>query len=107
MLPLVESECAANLGQSNVKFYTNIPQSSIIEHIVDRQTTYLDTLGRTVLTIKTQNLADDFRDRELIVSYDYSLMAGLRKPILVFTSMMSVLLGAWVLSKVEVKFSTK
>ncbi|KAI1372693.1 Ribophorin I [Hypoxylon crocopeplum] len=94
-------------GAENVKFYTTIPESSITDFTVDLQRTYLDTIGRTVLTIKARNLVDDFRDRDLVVSYDYSLGASLRKPLIIFSSMMAVFVGMWAISKVDVKFSTK
>ncbi|KAI0482856.1 Ribophorin I [Xylariaceae sp. FL0804] len=94
-------------GAENVQFYTNAPESSITEHNVDLVKTYLDTVGRTVVTIKARNLVDDFRDRELIVSYSYSMMASLRKPFIVFSSMMAVFAGVWAMSKVDVKFATK
>jgi oligosaccharyltransferase complex subunit alpha (ribophorin I) len=94
-------------GADNVKFHTSIPASSIIEHGVDLQLTYLDTIGRTVLTIKARNLVDDFRGRDIIISYDYTLFASLRKPFVIFSSMMAVFVGIWAISKVEVKFSTK
>ncbi|RYP47054.1 hypothetical protein DL768_006849 [Monosporascus sp. mg162] len=94
-------------GAENVKFHTTIPASSVLGYTIDRQQTYLDTIGRTVLTIKARNLVDDFRGRDLIVSYDYSFIASLRKPLVIFSSMMTVFVGIWVLSKVEVKFSTK
>ncbi|KAI2613680.1 Ribophorin I [Hypoxylon fragiforme] len=94
-------------GAENVRFYTTIPESSITGYTVDLQKTYLDTIGRTVLTIKARNLVDDLRDRELIVSYDYSLLASLRKPLIIFSSMITVFVGMWAISKVDVKFSTK
>ncbi|XXG94931.1 hexokinase [Hypoxylon texense] len=94
-------------GAENVRFYTTIPESSITDYTVDLQQTYLDTIGRTVLTIKARNLVDDFRDRELIVSYDYSLVASLRKPLIVFSSMVTIFVGIWAISKVDVRFSTK
>ena len=72
---------------------------------MDLQKTYLDTVGRTVLTIKARNLADDFQGRELIVSYDYPFLATLRKPLVVFSGMISVFIGMWALSKVELGFS--
>ena len=72
---------------------------------MDQQRTYLDTIGRTVLTIKARNLPDEFRDRELIVTYDYTLMDSLRKPLVIFSSSLAVFFGVWLLSKVEVKFS--
>lgn len=92
-------------GAEKVQFHTTIPQSSITDYIVDQQRTYLDTIGRTVLTIKARNLPDEFRDRELIVTYEYTLMDSLRKPLVIFASSMAVFFSVWLLSKVEVKFS--
>ncbi|KAI0125670.1 Ribophorin I [Xylariales sp. AK1849] len=94
-------------GAENVKYYTSIPESSIMSSTVDQQRTYLDTIGRTVLTIKARNLPDDFRDRDLFVSYDYSFIASLRKPFVIFGSVLAVFVGTWLLSLVDVKFSTK
>ncbi|KAF3016198.1 dolichyl-diphosphooligosaccharide--protein glycosyltransferase subunit 1 [Neopestalotiopsis sp. 37M] len=94
-------------GAENVKYFTSIPESSIIESTVDHQKTYLDTVGRTVLTLKARNIPDEFRDRELYVSYDYSFIASLRKPFVIFGSVISVFVGTWLLSKIEVKFSSK
>jgi len=68
--------------------------------------TFLDTIGRTTLVIRASNLVDDFRDRELVVSYDYPLLAILRKPLVIFGSVMAVFVGAWVLGNVEMKFSS-
>ncbi|KAI1279892.1 oligosaccharyltransferase alpha subunit [Xylaria sp. FL0933] len=94
-------------GADNVKFYTTAPDSSITAHSVDIVRTYLDTIGRTILTIKTRNLVDELRDRELIVSYEYSTAAALRKPFVIFSSTMAVFVGIWLLSKLDVSFSTK
>jgi oligosaccharyltransferase complex subunit alpha (ribophorin I) len=74
---------------------------------VEVHKTFLDTVGRTALIINARNLVDDFRDRELIVSYDYSLAASLRKPLIVFGSVLSVFVAAWVIGGVELKFSKK
>lgn len=67
----------------------------------------MDTIGRTALVIKARNLVDDFRDRELIVSYDYPLSAVLRKPLIVFGSAMAVLVGALLLGKLDFEFASK
>jgi oligosaccharyltransferase complex subunit alpha (ribophorin I) len=91
----------------NVKYHTSIPTSSITEADVLLQKTYLDTLGRTVLVIKARNLVDDFRDREVIVTYDYSLIAALRKPLVVFASMVGVFASAWIIGGVDMKFTRK
>jgi oligosaccharyltransferase complex subunit alpha (ribophorin I) len=55
--------------------------------------------------IKARNLVDDFRDRELVVSYDYPLLISLRKPIIIFGSALAVFVSAWILGNVELKFS--
>lgn len=90
----------------NVNFYTSIPSSSIIETSVDHHRTFLDTTGRTALTIKARNLVDDFRDRELVVSYDVPFLARVRKPAVIFASAVSVFVAAWVIGGVELKFSS-
>ncbi|GAP87330.1 putative ribophorin I [Rosellinia necatrix] len=94
-------------GAENVKFYTTAPESSITEHSVGIVKTYLDTIGRTVLTVQARNLVDEFRDRELVVSYEYSTAAALRKPFVIFSSTIAVFVGMWLLSKLDVSFSTK
>jgi len=43
----------------------------------------------------------------VIVSYDYPFMASLRKPLVVFSSMMAVFVAAWIIGGVELKFSSK
>lgn len=67
--------------------------------------TFLDTIGRTTLVIKARNLVDDFRDRELIVSYDVPFFASIRKPLVVFGSMLATFVAAYVIGGVELKFS--
>jgi oligosaccharyltransferase complex subunit alpha (ribophorin I) len=90
-----------------VKYHTTIPTQSISQAGVELHRTFLDTLGRTALVIKARNLVDDFRDRELVVTYDVPLLASLRKPLVVFGSAMAVFVGAWVVGNVELKFATR
>lgn len=90
---------------SNVKYYTGIPESSIVETSMSVYKTYLDTIGRTSVTIKARNLVDEFRDRDVIISYETSLLDTLRKPFIVFGSMMVVYAAAWAVGKVEVGFA--
>jgi oligosaccharyltransferase complex subunit alpha (ribophorin I) len=91
----------------NVNYHTTIPESSITYAGVELHNTFLDTIGRTVLVIKARNLVDGFRDRELVVSYDYPLLASLRKPLVVFGTAMAVFVAAWVLGNIDMKFSSK
>ncbi|TWU74475.1 dolichyl-diphosphooligosaccharide--protein glycosyltransferase subunit 1 [Metarhizium rileyi] len=92
-------------GACNIKYYTGIPASSIVKTSVSLHKTYLDTLGRTSVMIKAQNLVDDFRDRDVIISYDTSTLDTLRKPFIVFASMMAVYAAAWAVGKVEIGFA--
>lgn len=94
-------------GSENVKYYTSIPDSSIVESSVDVHKTYLDTIGRTSVTIKAKNLGDEFRYRDLIITYETPLAGTLRKPVVVFASMLAVYAAAWALGKVQVGFSSK
>ncbi|KAK0618043.1 Ribophorin I [Bombardia bombarda] len=94
-------------GAENVKYYTTIPPSSISEVEVQTHKTFLDTIGRPAIVFKARNLVDDFRDRELVVTYDYPLSATLRKPLIVFASMMALFVSAWALGSVDLKFSSK
>ncbi|KAL2756332.1 hypothetical protein ACRALDRAFT_1081766 [Sodiomyces alcalophilus JCM 7366] len=93
-------------GAENVKFYTNIPSSSITEASVGITRTYLDTVGRTSVTIKAQNLVDEFRDREVYVSYDYSTTSALRKPVVIFSSVLLLFVAGWAIGGLDVGFST-
>lgn len=94
-------------GAENVKFHTSVPTQSIADADVEVHRTFLDTLGRTALVIKARNLVDDFRDRELVITYDYPLAASLRKPLIVFASAIAVFVGAWVVGNLELKFDAK
>lgn len=67
--------------------------------------TYLDTIGRTSVTLRARNLVDEFRDRQLLISYDLTLSSVLRKPLVVFGSMMAIYVAAWAVGKVQMGFS--
>lgn len=91
----------------NVKYHTSVPSQSISQVSVELHRTFLDTLGRTALVIKGRNLVDDFRDRELVITYDYPLVAALRKPLIIFGSAVTVFVGAWLVGNLELKFDTR
>ncbi|KAF4975892.1 hypothetical protein FZEAL_7365 [Fusarium zealandicum] len=88
-------------GAENVKFYSNIPESAIMSTSIDLTKSFLDTVGRVTVTIKARNLVDEFRDRELIISYDASLASALRKPLVIFGSVLAVFITTWAIGKVE------
>ncbi|KAI9904858.1 hypothetical protein N3K66_001387 [Trichothecium roseum] len=94
-------------GAENVKILADIPESSLNENSVSLHKTYLDTIGRTSVTIKARNLVDEFRDRDLIISYDVSSSITWRKPLVIFSTVMTLYFAAWAIGKVEVGFAKK
>jgi oligosaccharyltransferase complex subunit alpha (ribophorin I) len=67
-------------GAINVKYSTSVP---IIASTTTLHKTFMDTVGRTTLSLSAINIVDDFRDRDLIITYDYPWLAGFRKPIVI------------------------
>jgi oligosaccharyltransferase complex subunit alpha (ribophorin I) len=67
----------------------------------------MDTSGRTALTLTAINIVDDFRDRELIVTYDYPLLAGLRKPLVIFVTFFGLFVTAWAIGSLDVGIKGK
>jgi oligosaccharyltransferase complex subunit alpha (ribophorin I) len=90
-----------------VKISTDVPDSDIVETSIDLYKTYLDSIGRTAVTLKAENLVDDLRDRELIITYDVSTLVTLRKPLLIFASVMSIYVVTWVVSKIDTRIVAK
>jgi oligosaccharyltransferase complex subunit alpha (ribophorin I) len=62
----------------------------------------MDTEGRTMLTLTARNIVDEMRDREVIVTYDYPLLAGLRKPLVIFVSVSALFVAAWTIGSLDV-----
>lgn len=67
----------------------------------------MDTTGRTALTLTAINIVDDFRDRELIVTYDYPVLAILRKPLVIFITTVSLFAAAWGIGSLDVSIRGK
>ena len=64
--------------------------------------TFLDTIGRTTLKLTAINVVDEARDQDVIVTYDYTGLAGLRKPLTIFAGVLCVYLGAWAVGRLDV-----
>jgi oligosaccharyltransferase complex subunit alpha (ribophorin I) len=62
----------------------------------------MDTEGRTMLTLTARNIVDEMRDREIIVTYDYPLLAGLRKPLVIFAGVSALFVAAWAVGSLDV-----
>lgn len=88
----------------NVKYSTTTP---LVDSSISLHKTFMDTIGRTTLNIKAINLVDDHRDRELIVTYDYPLFAGIRKPLVIFGGVLSLFITAWAIGSLDVRIKAK
>ncbi|KKA31115.1 hypothetical protein TD95_000569 [Thielaviopsis punctulata] len=92
-------------GAENVRYYADIPSSSIVKSEVTIVKTYLDTVGRTAVIVKAENLVDDMGSRQLVIAYNYSTAAALRKPLVVFASALSLFFAAFVVTSIDLSFA--
>ncbi|KAL1609773.1 dolichyl-diphosphooligosaccharide--protein glycosyltransferase subunit 1 [Nothophoma quercina] len=91
-------------GATNVNFQTTVP---IVENSTTLHKTFMDTLGRTTLSLTAINLVDDFRDRDLIVTYDYPWTAGYRKPIVITLGAFAVFAFVWAVGSIDTSIGSK
>jgi oligosaccharyltransferase complex subunit alpha (ribophorin I) len=91
-------------GATNVKFLTSVP---LVDSTTSLHRTFMDTVGRTTLSLTAINLVDEFRDRELIVTYDYPWTAGFRKPIVITLGMFAVFAATWVVGSLDTSIGKK
>ena len=67
----------------------------------------MDTIGRTTLTMTAMNVVDEFRDRELVVTYDYPYSARFRKPLTIFAGFTVIFAVSWVVGNLDVRIGKK
>ncbi|KAA8574652.1 hypothetical protein MFRU_030g00430 [Monilinia fructicola] len=91
-------------GAENVQFSTLFPT---ISSTITLHKTFMDTVGRTTLILHSYNVVDDLRDRELIVTYTYSFLAGIRKPIVIFFSVLSLFVTVWGVGTLNISIKAK
>lgn len=115
-------------GARNVQFEAaegsssnGLPGRNQIQSELSTHKTFMDTLGRTVLTLTVDNLSDEARDSQLVVSlvdrmlllltsqitYDYSLMDALRKPFTITAGLLSVFSATWAIGKIDVSIKKR
>ncbi|CAI7586595.1 unnamed protein product [Penicillium pancosmium] len=101
-------------GAHNVRFQTaegsssnGLPGANQIHASLSSFKTFMDTLGRTTLTLEVDGLTDEARDAELIVTYDYTLMDALRKPLTLFGGLLSVFIALWAISNIDVSIKKR
>lgn len=70
--------------------------------------TFLDTtLGRSRLSLTANNVVDEIRDAELLVTYEYTLFNALRKPVSVFVGLVGVFVVVWLVGMVDTSIGRK
>lgn len=103
-----------------------LPGKNQIQSELSTHKTYMDTLGRTVLTLKVENLSDEARGSELLVSslscsfellrtsmltmqitYDYSLWDALRKPFTITAGLLAVFAAVWSIGNIDVSIKKR
>lgn len=92
------------LWYRNVHFETTVP---LVSNTTGLHRTFMDTLGRTTLTLTALNIVDELRDRELVVTYDYPFTARFTKPITIFAGVMAVFAVSWVVGNLDVSIGRK
>ncbi|KAL3443851.1 Ribophorin I [Aspergillus insuetus] len=69
--------------------------------------TFMDTVGRTTLTLTVESLTDEARDSHLVVTYDYTLFDALRKPVTITLGLFSVFAAIWVVGNIDVSIKKR
>jgi len=94
-------------GSKITKWETSGANLPLLTESQSLHKTFMDTVGRTTLTLSTTNVVDDLRDIELLVSYEYTLGSALRKPITIIMGFSSVFVAVWLLSLVDTSIGRK
>ncbi|KAL4901918.1 hypothetical protein BDW74DRAFT_159203 [Aspergillus multicolor] len=101
-------------GARNVRYETiegpssnGLPSASQIQASLSTHKTFMDTLGRTALTLTVESLTDEARDSQLVVTYDYSFWDGMRKPITITIGLFSVFAAAWAITNIDVSIKKR
>ncbi|KAK0849806.1 dolichyl-diphosphooligosaccharide--protein glycosyltransferase subunit 1 [Friedmanniomyces endolithicus] len=91
-------------GAKNIHFETTVP---LVSNATGLHPTFMDTIGRTTLTLTAINMVDEFRDRDLIVTYEYPFAARFRKPLVIFAGLLAVFAVSWVVGNLDVSIGRK
>ncbi|PCG89889.1 Ribophorin I [Penicillium occitanis (nom. inval.)] len=84
-----------------------LPDSSHIQSSISKHRTYMDTIGRSALTLKVDNLSDEARGSQLLITYTYPFTAGLRKPLTIAAGLFSIFVGVWFIGSLDVSIKKR
>ncbi|KAL6249786.1 dolichyl-diphosphooligosaccharide--protein glycosyltransferase subunit 1 [Rhinocladiella similis] len=95
-------------GATNVNYQihggTGVPTLHA-EHSLHK--TFMDTLGRTELKLSGTNVVDEARDITLLVTYEYTLLSALRKPLTVVAGFVVVFVVAYLVGSIDTSIGRK
>ncbi|RMD44048.1 hypothetical protein DV735_g1092, partial [Chaetothyriales sp. CBS 134920] len=95
-------------GSTNVKWEvrggSGLPALDVEQ---DLHKTYLDTLGRTELRFTASNVVDDARDAEIVVAYQHTLAAALRKPLTIVAGLVGAFVLAYAIGSLDTSIGKK
>ncbi|PKY02946.1 putative oligosaccharyl transferase subunit [Aspergillus campestris IBT 28561] len=101
-------------GAHNVRYETldqstsnGLPGPHQISAEVSPLKTYMDTLGRTVLTLTAEDLTDEARDSQLVITYEYTLWDSLRKPATITAGLLATFIAAWAVGQIDVSIKKR
>ncbi|RAL07579.1 dolichyl-diphosphooligosaccharide--protein glycotransferase subunit OST1 [Aspergillus homomorphus CBS 101889] len=101
-------------GSRNVRWETlekassnGLPSASQIQAQLSDHKTFMDTLGRTALTLTVDGLTDEACDSQIVVTYEYSLWDGLRKPVAITAGLFTVFVAAWAVGNLDVSIKKR
>lgn len=86
------------MANSNIKFTTDVP---LISDEVTVHRTFMDTLGRPTVKLTAINVVDEWREKDLIITYDYSWFAGYRKPLTVAAGLGSIFFAIYLIGSLD------
>ncbi|BCR94174.1 dolichyl-diphosphooligosaccharide--protein glycotransferase subunit OST1 [Aspergillus luchuensis] len=84
-----------------------LPGANQIQTELTSHKTFMDTLGRTALTLTVEELTDEARDSQIVITYDYSLWDGLRKPVTITAGLFTVFVAAWAIGNIDVSIKKR
>jgi oligosaccharyltransferase complex subunit alpha (ribophorin I) len=85
-------------------FISTSPSTAVPDFEVEQGVTrtFMDTtLGRTRLSLRARNLVDDLRDVDVLITYEYTTAAALRKPLSIFAGFIAVFGLVWAVGRVD------
>ncbi|KIX05915.1 uncharacterized protein Z518_03889 [Rhinocladiella mackenziei CBS 650.93] len=95
-------------GATNVQYQTHggtgVPTLHAEQGI---HKTFMDTLGRTELKLSAANVVEEARDITVLVTYQYTFLAALRKPMTIFAGLAVVFAVAWLVGSVDTSIGKK